>query len=182
LFLASWSTWWWAEVVTVRALVVLVVLAGLAAGGCGFQLRGMDLRTSVATAYVQAAPRHGFTEPLRVALVRAGVELADSPTADALVIELLDERRTRRSVSVSDRALAAEYEVEVWVRYAVRDSAGQQLIEPQWLGRERVYRADRDNILGSSEERALLEREMQAELIQQVIRALDALAGARRGS
>jgi len=166
----------------VRTRAVLVVLLGLLAAGCGFQLRGMDLRTSVATAYVQAAPRHGFTEPLKVALVRAGVELVDGPTADALVIELLDERRGRRSVSVSDRALAAEYQVEVGVRYAVRDSAGRQLIEPQWLERERVFRADRDNILGSSEERALLEREMQAELIQQIIRALDALAGSRSGA
>ena len=85
-------------------------------------------------------------------------------------------------MSVSDRALAAEYEVQVGVLWGWPDGSGGQLIEPQWLERERVYRADRDNILGSSEERALLEREMQAELIQQIIRSLDALAGARRGA
>lgn len=158
------------------------LLPALLLAGCGFQLRGMDLRSSVATAYVESAPRHGFADPLRVALVRAGVELLDTPAADALVIQLLDERRSRRSVSVSDRALAAEYEVQIGVLYGVRDGSGRQLVEPQWLERERVYRADRDNILGSSEERALLEREMQTELIQQIIRSLDALAGARRGA
>ena len=100
-------------------------------------------------------------------LERAGVEVLGSRTADALVIDLLDERRSRRSVSVSDSAVAAEYEVIVSVRYGLRDGAGNLLIEPQWLERERVYRADSDNILGSSEERTLLEREMQNELIQQ---------------
>jgi LPS-assembly lipoprotein len=147
--------------------------------GCGFQLRGSDLRSSVARAYVDAAPRHTYEEPMKAALARAGAEVIDAPAADALVVELFDERRDRRSISVSDSAVAAEYEVIVGVRYGVRDSADNRLVEPQWLERSRVYRADRDNILGSSEERALLEREMQQELIQQIIRALDALASAR---
>jgi LPS-assembly lipoprotein len=158
-----------------------MVLASLAAG-CGFQLRGTDSRASVASAYVHATPRHGFADPLRRALVRSGVRLAEAPEADVLVVELLDERRERRSISVSDRAVAAEYEVLIGVRYAVRDSSGAQLIEDQWITRERVYRADRDNIVGSSEERALIEREIQNELIQQIIRALNAVAGARDGA
>jgi LPS-assembly lipoprotein len=161
---------------------LMVFGMALALAACGFQLRGSDLRSAVAKAYVNAAPRHSYEAPLRIALERAGVEVLGSRSADALVIDLLDERRSRRSVSVSDSAVAAEYEVIVSVRYGVRDGAGNLLIEPQWLERERVYRADRDNILGSSEERALLEREMQNELIQQIIRSLDALATARHGA
>jgi LPS-assembly lipoprotein len=161
---------------------LLVALVALALVGCGFQLRGTDLRSSVARVYVDAAPRHGFETPMRLALERAGVEVLELPAADGLVVDLIDERRDRRSISVSETAVAAEYEVIVGVRYGVRDGAGRQLIEPQWLARERVYRVDRDNILGSSEERALLEREMQSELIQQIIRSLDALASADHGS
>lgn len=162
-----------------RALLLLGLLA-LAA--CGFQLRGTDLRSSVASAYVDAAPRHSYEVPLSLALERAGVEVLDLPSAGALIIDLIDERRSRRSISVSETAVAAEYEVIVGVRYAVRDASGRQLVEPQWLQRERVYRVDRENILGSSEERALLEQEMQNELIQQIIRTLDALAGAGHGN
>jgi len=164
-----------------RRIVVGAVLAALLVG-CGFQLRGSDLRSSVAQVYVDAAPRHGYAVPMRLALERAGVEVLELPAADALIVDLIDERRSRRSISVSETAVAAEYEVIVGVRYAVRDGAGNQLVEPQWLQRERVYRVDRDNILGSSEERTLLEREMQDELIQQIIRALDALAGAGHGT
>jgi LPS-assembly lipoprotein len=161
---------------------LLVLGMALALAACGFQLRGSDLRSTVAKAYVHAAPRHSYEAPMRIALERAGVEVLGSPTADALVIDLLDERRDRRSISVSESAVAAEYEVIVGVLFGVRDGAGNQLIMPQWLERERVYRADRDNILGSSEERALLEREMQNELIQQIIRSLDALATDRHGA
>jgi len=160
---------------------LLVLGMALAFTACGFQLRGSDLRSTVAKAYVHAAPRHSYEAPMRSALERAGVEVLDSRTADALVIDLLDERRDRRSISVSESAVAAEYEVIVGVLFGVRDGAGNQLIMPQWLERERVYRADRDNILGSSEERALLEREMQNELIQQIIRSVDALATDRHG-
>jgi len=164
------------------ARVLVLIALALALAGCGFQLRGSDLRSSVARR--TWTPRHGTATRSRCGLrwsARAA-EVLDAPTAEALVIDLIDERRDRRSISVSESAVAAEYEVIVGVRYGVRDGAGSQLIEPQWLERERVYRADRDNILGSSEERALLEREMQNELIQQIIRSVDALASARHGT
>jgi LPS-assembly lipoprotein len=69
---------------------------------------------------------------------------------------------------------AAEYEVAVAVRYAVTDRHGRELIPEQWLERQRVYRVDPDNILGSSEEQALLERELEADLVQQIVRSLNA--------
>jgi outer membrane lipopolysaccharide assembly protein LptE/RlpB len=101
---------------------------------------------------------------------------------DALTLDLIDERRLRRSISVSEAAVAAEYEVRVAVRYAVRAGDGAVVQEPLWVERERVYRVDRDNILGSSEERTLLEDEMRDELIRQIIRTLDVLDGAARGT
>ena len=85
------------------------VLLACALVGCGFHLRGSDLRSSVARAYVDASPRLTYTAPLKLALERAGAEVIDAPASDALVVELLAERRDRRSISVSDSAVAAEY-------------------------------------------------------------------------
>jgi LPS-assembly lipoprotein len=89
-----------------------------------------------------------------------------------VVISLLEERRERRSVSVSSQARAAEYELSLGVRFLVTDGDGRELVPEQWLERQRVFRIDRDNIVGSSEEQALLEREMQSDLVQQVLRTL----------
>jgi LPS-assembly lipoprotein len=93
-----------------------------------------------------------------------------------VVVNLLEERRDRRSVSVSPQVRAAEYEVAVAVRYSVTGPDGRELIAEQWLERQRVYRVDSDNILGTSEEQALLEREMEADLVQQIVRSLNAAA------
>jgi outer membrane lipopolysaccharide assembly protein LptE/RlpB len=50
------------------------------------------------------------------------------------------------------------------------------LAPPTWVERERVFRIDRDNIVGSSEEQALLERELTQDLVSQLIRAMDAVS------
>lgn len=141
--------------------------------GCGFHLRTWDVASSVETAYVISNARNPLEDPLRRALRQAGVDEAPSAEEAALVLELLDSREERRSISVSGQARAAEYEVTLAVLYRVTDGQGQELLAPQWLERESVYRVDRDNLVGSSEEQALLLRELQDGLIRQIMRALD---------
>jgi LPS-assembly lipoprotein len=156
-----------------RQILVALALSALVAG-CGFQLRGWDTAGVVASAYLISSPRNTFEAPLRRALAQAGIAEATSADEAEVVVNLLEERRDRRSVSVSPQVRAAEYEVAVAVRYAVTDRHGRELIPEQWLERQRVYRVDPDNILGSSEEQALLERELEADLVQQIVRSLNA--------
>jgi LPS-assembly lipoprotein len=156
-----------------RVLVAALVLTVLP--GCGFQLRTWELGTTAESVFVTSNPRNPLEGPLQRALRQAGVALASSPAEAELVVALLDDRRERRSATVSDQARVAEYEVNLGVRYRVTDGDGNELVAPRWVERERVYRVDRDNIVGSSEEQALLEREMQQDLVQQIIRSLDAV-------
>lgn len=160
------GAWVWA------ALVAAVLLAG----GCGFHLRSWDLERSVASAYVHASPRHDLAEPMRRALRQAGIDAAGSRADASLVIDLQDQRQERRSASVSGQARAAEYEMIYAVLYRVSDGAGNELVAPQWIERQRVYRIDRDNIVGSSEEQSLLLREMRDDIVQQILRTLSAVA------
>ena len=92
-----------------------------------------------------------------------------------VVVELLEQRTRRRSVSVTGQGRAAEYETTLEVRYQVHDKNGVELIAARWLRSERVFRVDRNNIVGNSEEQALLEQEMRNDLIQQILRSLDAV-------
>lgn len=153
--------------------LALVLLTALMAG-CGFHLRTWDVGTSIESAYVVSNARNPLEGPFTRALRQANVNLAQSPEQAEVVVELLDSRRDRRSISVSDQARAAEYETTLGVQYRITDGAGNELVPAQWLERERVFRVDRDNIVGSSEEQALLEREMQSDLVQQMLRALNA--------
>ena len=151
------------------------VLMSALATGCGFHLRTWDVGTSVESAYVSADARNPLRAPLERALRQAGVTEAEGADGAEVVVELLDSRHDRRSITVSNQARAAEYETTLAVRYRVTDGQGRELVPDQWLERQRVFRVDRDNIVGSSEEQALLEREMQNDLVQQILRALNAV-------
>ncbi len=154
--------------------VVLAVLTLALVAGCGYQLRSWDLEGNVETAKITSNPRNPLATPLGQALRSAGVELVDSGSAD-VSIELLEHRSGRRSVSVTDQARAAEYEATLAVLYRVVDAKGEELAPPRWVRGSRVYTVDRNNLVGSSEEQALLEREMVTDLVQQLIRGVNAV-------
>lgn len=155
----------------------LILPVFLLAAGCGFQLRTYDLGTSVESFYVKDASNNPLASPLRRALRQAGVDESSSASDAEVVVVLLNAQRGRRSVSVTGQARAAEYEITLGVQYRVLDGQGQELIAPRWVRGTRVFRVDRDNIVGTSEEQALLEREIQNDLIQQIVRALNTVSG-----
>lgn len=166
--------------VAARRLLLWAVAAGCLAG-CGYQLRTWQLSASLETARISANPRNPLAEPLGRALEGAGVTLVEGDDAD-LRIELLDDRTGRRNVAVTSQARVAEYEATLSVQYAVSDGAGKVLIQPTWLRASRVYRVDRGNPVASSQEQTLLEREMVNDLVQQVMRGVDAAIVAEQGA
>ncbi len=160
----------------VLARGLLVMALACFSTACGFHLRSWDLSGDPGAVLVTAGLHNPLELPLTRALEQAGVEQAVSADEANMVVALLDTRQERRSISVSGQARAAEYQLILAVRYQITDAAGNLLVPPQWLERERVFRIDRDNIVGSSEEQALLEREMRNDLVQQILRSLNAVA------
>ena len=154
---------------------IFVALMFTALAGCGFQLRGWDLESSVASIHLDVQPRIRFAQPLRQALRQAGVRIEPRAADAELVLALIDERRERRTVAVTGSARAAEYEITLGIRYAIR-AGGRELREPQWLDASRVFAVDRDNIAGTAGEQALIEAELENDLVQQLMRALNAVA------
>ncbi|MCZ6711819.1 MAG: LPS assembly lipoprotein LptE [Gammaproteobacteria bacterium] len=161
---------------------VLLALLVVQHYGCGFHLRTWELGASVSSFYVDAPGSNLLAAPLRRALRQAGVEEARSPASAQVVVGLLSAQRERRSVSFTKQARAAEYEMNLGVQYRILDGVGNELVAPRWARSVRVFRVDRGNIVGNSEEQALLEQEMRNDLIQQIVRTLNAVAGPAVGS
>ena len=161
-----------------RGLLVSIAVLALTLGtlsGCGFELRGWDLESSIESVHVTAKPRVRLAGELRRALSQAGVRIEPRPSAAEMIVELLEERRGRRTVAVTGSARAAEYEVTISVRFAIRSGA-RVLREPVWLDASRVFVVDRDNIAGTAGEQALIEAELANDLVGQIMRALNAAA------
>ena len=153
----------------------ITALTLFALSGCGFELRGWDLESSIESVHVTAQPRVRLAGELRRALGQAGVRVEPRASRAEMIVELLDERRGRRTVAVTGSARAAEYEVSISVRFAVRSGA-RVLREPVWLDASRVFVVDRDNIAGTAGEQALIEAELANDLVGQIMRALNAAA------
>jgi LPS-assembly lipoprotein len=162
--------------------VVAVLLLAAVTPACGFQLRGWDasVAAQVDAAYVTTAGPNLMEGPLRDGLRQAGVAQVATPERAEVVVRLLDARSERRSATVGEQARVAEYETTLAVLFEITDPQGRVLVPPQWLERSRVFRIDRENVVGSREEESLLELEMQNDLVQQIIRSINAVA-ARNG-
>ena len=149
-------------------------LVTLASAGCGFQLRTWDLATTFETARIEADHGVDLDLDLARALESVGVRLVDSDAE--VVVRISDQRDDWRSVSVTRGARTAEYELALQVTFAVDDGNGDELAAARVLRSERVARLDRDNLVGSSEERRLLAAEARDDLVGRMVRTLDTLS------
>lgn len=159
----------------------LLALAMLMLAGCGFQLRSYGFGGAVDSYALVGKTNMAVVSSLRRQLQQAGVTEVSAGEA-AIVVELLEQRRDRRSVSTAGGARAAEYETSLGVQYRVLDGAGTELAAPTWIERERVYRIDRGNIVGSSEEQAILERELLDDVAGQILRVMDTVSRRLQGA
>jgi len=155
-----------------RKLVLTVLFSILC--GCGFQLRTYDITTNLESFAVTGDTRIAVADPLSRTLRQVG--LTQDNENPAVTVELLDQRRERRSISTAGQARAAEYETTYSVQYRLLGGSGEELLPPTWIERDRVYRIDRDNIVGSSEEQAILERELMQDVVAQILRSINAVS------
>ena len=150
----------------------LFCLVALLIAGCGFHLRTWDLGTALQAVHIDADATVDLDRELAQAIRSANVRLTDAADAD-VVVKLTQQRQNRRSAAVT-AGRAAEYEMSLSIRFALESASGEVLTAASELTSERVARLDRDNIVGSSEEQALLVREMRADLVDRIVRVLGA--------
>ena len=163
-----------------RFVGLVLSLATLCATGCGFQLRTWDLTTVFETVRIDAQRGVDLDRDLGRALASSGVRVVDSD-AD-VVLTLSDQRDDWRAVSVTSGARTAEYELAIEVRFSVTRRDGSVLAAGRVVRSERVVRLDRDNLVGSSEERALVLAEVRGDLVGRMLRTLEALSKRVGGS
>ena len=162
--------------------ILLLLGLVLVLTGCGFHLRGNELSANFDTVFLSSVSAVTIERELTRSLGFAGVEVvADRSVAD-VVIDLTAQFDGRRSISVTERARTAEYEISLEIRYRI---VGQEpakadaepvetlLVKDRSVRVARTYRLDRNNIVGSSEEQTLLRGEMEQDVVQQILRSFD---------
>jgi len=153
-------------------LVVVLVWAGLTA--CGFKLRGTQ-QLPFATIALNFPPN----SPLGTELarnIRAGTttQIISDPTKAEAVFDLLGELRDRQVLTIDAQGRALEYTLRDRLRFRLRDAKGREVIEPTDLQVQRDISFNDSQRLSKESEEALLYRDMQTDLVQQLLRRIAA--------
>lgn len=156
-----------------RRVVYALAVAPLAA--CGFKLRGSQT-LPVETIYL-SLPVNSAIGAEMARLLRASTNakvVGDRKEAQA-VFELLGENREREVVAINAQGRATEYQLRLRVRFRVLDKNASELIGPTDLLARRDITFNESDLLAKESEESLLYRDMQSDLVRQMVNRLSAI-------
>jgi LPS-assembly lipoprotein len=153
----------------------LIAALALALSACGFALRG-PVTLPFSSIYLNLP----VNAPLRIELQRN--LLADGQTRLArteqdadVVFEVLSESKDKSILALNSQGRVREYSLAYTLRFRVRNSVGKIFLDTTELNLKRNLTFNESEILAKESEEALLYRDMQADLVQQIMRRLSAL-------
>jgi len=161
-----------------RSIAVPTGLTLALLAGCGFQLRGA-LELPFARLHLAMPPQSELH-----ALIKRQIEsgsatriVAEPKEADA-VLHVLGDEFGRDILSLSAAGRVREFELTRSFSYRLTDAQGRELQPPTRIVLRREITFDDARVLSKENEEALLQRDMQFDLVQQLLRRL--ASGARR--
>ncbi|MYZ51965.1 LPS assembly lipoprotein LptE [Malikia spinosa] len=152
----------------------------LALAGCGFRLRGA-LQLPFASLRSNLSEHSEIGRELRAQLQASGVQLVEPALAGQLQapaeveLTVLNEQRERAVVGITSIGQVRELQLRVRFKFRVRSGKGRDLIDDLELLQERDLSYDEALVLGKQAEEELLYREMQSDIVRQLMRRLAAI-------
>jgi LPS-assembly lipoprotein len=147
------------------AIVALAVLAG-----CGFHLRGAA-ELPFETVYLPATGGIGLDLRRNI---RAGTRtvVVDDPKQAQAILEFLQEVRSKEILSLSGGGRVREFRLFYRVVFRVHDGKGGEYLPASTLLLARDFTFNDAEILAKETEEQLLYREMQADMVRQILHRL----------
>jgi LPS-assembly lipoprotein len=174
----------------IRTLAVIGI-AGLLAG-CGFKLRGAA-PLPFASAYVESSSAVLSTlgtstslssqrigsqlGPLLRTALQANHKLAADKESAAIIINLTNEVREKSILSLSGAGKVREYRLAHRVKVSAVNNSGREVLAPSLLQLNRDFSYSDEQIMAKEAEEALLQKEMEQDLLRQILRRLGNVQG-----
>jgi len=159
-----------------RRLLVLggAVGVGVSAGGCGFQLRGTANLDFDSIALAGFAPRSPLEAELRTVLARS-VSVQATPDKADVVLQALTELRTRKVVAFTASGQVRDIQLRLLLRYQAHTPTERVLIPESEIIQLRDMTFIESKTLGKEQEEQQLYREMQADIVAQLLLRLSTI-------
>ena len=152
-------------------------LALLSLNGCGFALRKAP-NFAFSTLYSGLAESSPLGVELRRSLEATGkvrvVTDARRISEAQVVLEVLQDRREKVVLSLNSSGQVREFQLRLLFSFRLRTLAGRELIPASEIALQRDISFNESAVLAKEAEEALLYRDMQSDVVQQVTRRLAA--------
>ena len=153
-----------------RILLALLIASLIA--GCGFKLRE-SVTLPYSSLYVALPDYAEFGADLKRAIRATGsTQLAATAAAAQAVLNPAGESREKTILSLNSAGRVREFQLRYRYAYRVQDPQGHDLIDPVTIVLTRDFTFDDAAILAKEQEENLLWRDMQNDLVQQIMRRL----------
>ncbi|MEO8719441.1 MAG: LPS assembly lipoprotein LptE [Burkholderiales bacterium] len=156
--------------------LALALAVGLLLAACGFQLRGAAA-LPFETLYVPGATSGIALDLKRNIQSGSTTRVVDDPKAAEALLQFTEETRAKEILSLSTAGRVREFRLVYRVRFRVGDGKGGEFLPPTTVVLSRNVTYDDSVALAKETEEQLLFRDMQNDMVQQIMRRL---AAARR--
>lgn len=143
----------------------------LALAACGFQLRG-SATVPYNTLYIPGATTGIALDLKRNIEAGTQAKVVDDPKAADAILELSNELKEKIILSLTGTGRVREYRLRYSVNYRVHDGRGAEFVPRTTLQLFRDVTYSDTEILAKEAEELLLFRDMQSDMVQQVLRRL----------
>jgi len=154
--------------------ILAIVLLGLVTAACGFQLRG-QAKLPFETLYV-AIPEVSplGTELKRNIIAGTRTKLVNTPAQAQAILELTSEERGKSILSFDTSGRVREFQLRYRLSFRVRDARGRDYLPQSEIRVTRDVSFNDAQVLSKESEEQLLFRDMQGDMVQQILRRLAA--------
>jgi LPS-assembly lipoprotein len=155
-----------------RALALAMLLG---AAACGFQLRG-SVTLPFETIYVPNATAGIALDIKRNIRSGTGTRVLDTAQGAEAQLQFTEESRRKEILSLNSAGRVSEFRLIYRVGFRVSDGKGGDFLPPVSIQLFRDMTYDDSQVLAKEAEEQLLFRDMQSDMVQQVLRRI---AGAK---
>jgi LPS-assembly lipoprotein len=145
----------------------------LALAGCGFQLRG-TANVPFETVYVPGATGGIALDLKRNIQAGTRAKVVEDPKAAEAILQFTQEQRSKEILSLTGTGRVREFKLLYRVGFRVHDGKGGDYVPQSTIVLTRDVTFNDAEVLAKEAEEALLYRDMQTDMVQQIMRRLAA--------
>jgi len=152
--------------------LVLYVAFAASLSACGFALRGAVV-FPFQSIYVGLPESSALGGELKRNLRANGkTEVTAQATNAEVILDVLGETRDKTILSLNSQGRVREFNLIYNLKFRLRDNTGREVLAPTTISLKRNLSFKENEVLAKEAEEALLYRDMQSELVQQIMRRL----------